>query len=344
LKKILQIALFFGIGAGLLYFVFQNQNTAFLAQCRLDGTPENQCSLWQKIISDFSSVNFGLISAVILAFTISNFARAARWLQLFEPLGHRPKFANAFWTIQLGYFANLGFPRAGELVRVGSFAGYEKLPVEQVTGTLVVDRLMDFICLIVVLGLGILVEGDTILKFINAKRGASGGSSLLQNPIVLSLILVAILGSILFFIFRKKITQLTVFQRVMKMAQGFLEGIRSVFRLKNPALFLGYSALIWICYFLQTWLCLKAFDPTSHLAIGAALMVFLFGTLGVVVPSPGGMGTYHLLAIAALSLYGIGGGDAFSFANIMFFTVNIFYMIIMGLTAFVVLPMINKVK
>ena len=342
-KKIAQILLFFGIGTGLLYLVYHFQNAAFQEQCRLDGTPADRCSLWEKIKTDFASVNYWWIFGVVAAFTVSNFCRAARWQQLIEPLGHRASFGNAFWTIQLGYFANLGFPRAGEVVRATSFARVEKVPIERVMGTLVVDRLMDFVCLALVLGIGLLVEGGTMLDFISSKTGGSGGS-VFGNPVVLGLLGAAVLGGSVFFVFRKKIAQLALFQRVMLLAKGFSDGLRSVFRLKNPGLFLFFSGTIWVCYFLQTWFGLHSFGPTAHLPTAAALTVFIFGTLGIVVPSPGGMGTYHLLAIAALSIYGVNGGDGFSWANIMFFSIQVFYMVLMGCAALIVLPVINRNK
>jgi hypothetical protein len=95
-------------------------------------------------------------------------------------------------------------------------------------------------------------------------------------------------------------------------------------------------------FYLQCWLNLKAFPPTEHLSASAALMVFVFGTLGFVIPSPGGMGTFHALCIAGLALYGINGGDAFSYANIAFFTIQIFYNIVAGVSSLVLLPVLNK--
>ena len=115
-----------------------------------------------------------------------------------------------------------------------------------------------------------------------------------------------------------------------------------MFKLKNPALFLLYSGGIWLMFYLQCLFNLIAFPPTASLGAGAALMIFVFGTLGMVIPSPGGMGTFHALAIAGLALYGIGGGDAFSYANIAFFAIQIFYNIVAGVLALVLLPILNK--
>ncbi|MDO8970109.1 MAG: lysylphosphatidylglycerol synthase transmembrane domain-containing protein, partial [Saprospiraceae bacterium] len=181
-KKILQFLLFLGIGVSIMAWVFSSQNTAFQEQCRLDGTPADQCSLMDKLLQDFGTVNLWWILAVLLAFTISNIFRALRWQMLLEPMGYRVRFSNAILTILLGYFANLFLPRMGEVVRAGSLSRYEKVPMEKVMGTLVIDRLMDFLCLGLVVGLAFLLEGDTLWNFITQQRGSSEGGSFFQNP------------------------------------------------------------------------------------------------------------------------------------------------------------------
>ena len=269
--------------------------------------------------------------------------RAWRWQMLLEPLGYRVSFGNSLLTILLGYFANLGFPRMGEVVRAGTLSRYEKIPLERVMGTLVVDRLMDFLCLGVVVGLAFLFEADTLWAFIQGNRASSSsGGGFWNNPIVWGVGAIFVLCSVLVVVFWKKLTQLPVFQKIANLIEGFWDGLRSVFRLRHAGLFLAYSLGIWLMFYLQCVFNLKAFAPTAQLSAGAALMVFVFGTLGFIIPSPGGMGTFHALAIAGLALYGIGGGDAFSYANIAFFTVQIFYNIAAGLLALVILPIINK--
>jgi hypothetical protein len=289
---------------------------------------------------DFSTVHLGWLGAVLVAFTLSNVFRALRWQMLLDPMGYPVRFSNSFLSILLGYFANLGFPRMGEIVRAGSLARYENIPMEKVVGTLVIDRLMDFICLGVVVGLAFVFEGKTLLDFLEQSKGggaSSGGGNLWQI-----LLLVLAVGMVLLFVFRKRLAQLALVVKVINLLKGFWEGMKSVLKLKNPLLFLFYSVGIWLLFYLQCWLNLMAFPPTQHLTFGAALMVFVFGTLGFVIPSPGGMGTFHALCIAGLALYGINGSDAFSYANISFFSVQIFYNILAGVLALVLMPVLNK--
>jgi glycosyltransferase 2 family protein len=338
-RKILKILLFFGVGATILTLLFRNLNAGFREDCRLKGIPEADCSLIDKVLYDFSTVKPAWILVVILAFTLSNLCRALRWKMLHEPLGYRISLANSLLTTLLGYFANLGLPRMGEVVRAGSLARYERIPLQKVMGTLITDRLMDFISLGFVIGLAFLFEGDTLLRFFSQQSNSGG---LLQNPLVLSFFGLCFVLGLAAWIFRAKLPALPVVKKAASVLQGLWEGVRSVFRLRQPVLFLVYSVGIWAMFYLQVYFGFKAFPPTEHLGFGAALMVFVFGTLGFVIPSPGGMGTYHALAMVGLALYGIKSGDAFSYANISFFTIQIFYNVVAGVSALILLPWLNK--
>jgi len=131
-------------------------------------------------------------------------------------------------------------------------------------------------------------------------------------------------------------------QKIKRIVLGFWEGVTAVKKVAKPWPFILHSINIWVMYFLMNWFCMWAFEPTAHLGLMAALMVFVFGAFGIVIPSPGGMGSYHFLVMAALALYGIAGTDAFSFANILFFFVNLFGNVLIGIIALIALPIINK--
>lgn len=342
MKKALQFLLFFGLGITILSLVFRSQNAAFQAQCRLDGIPEAQCSLWDKLSHDFSSVHIGWMLAVVVAFTVSNLLRALRWQQQFEPLGYHIRTVNGFLAILVGYFANLGFPRIGEVVRAGTLARYEKLPLEKSVGTLVIDRLMDFICLGIVLALAFLFEGERLVAFVTGNRHGDAQGGILQNKwVIMGLTAMAVFALIAWFT-KEKWIKMPIFQKILGIVAGFREGLASVFKLKSPGLFIAYSLGIWVMFFLQCWFNLKAFGPTAHLGAGAALMIFVFGTLGFVIPSPGGMGTFHWLCIQALGIYAVAPSDAFSYAMIAFFAIQIFYNIVAGILSLILLPLLNK--
>lgn len=344
LINILKFVGFLSIGLGILYVVYQTQSKAYEAQCVLDGIASEECSLTKKIMSDFGSINYIWIMVVIACFMLSNWSRAMRWKMLLDPLGANVRASNGFWTINLGYFANLGLPRMGEVVRAATISRYENIPVEKVMGTIVVDRLLDVICLLIVVGLAFLLEFDTLYSFLATNMGQKIGGELFQNPIVLGILASGALSLGIVIVFWKKIINLPIIQKGLHIVKGFAEGLLAIREAKSPASFVLHTINIWFMYYAMAYFCFLAFPPTATLSPLVALMVYVFGAFGVLIPSPGGMGTYHVLVMAALSIYGINSTDSFSFANIFFFSVNIFGSIGFGILALILLPILNKSK
>ncbi len=339
--NILKVALFLAIGLIILYLVYEKQNAAYQEQCAIDGIPADECNLIKKVFRDFSSINLWWIAAVWLAFMLSNLSRALRWNQLLQPLGFHTKTYNSFFSIMLGYFANLGFPRVGEVVRGGALARYEGIPLAKVMGTIVVDRVVDVLCLAGVFLLAFAIEFDVLYSYISqAVSGKSESASGLSWQYIAGGILIALVFGL--YLFRNQIRKLGIWMKLVEIWKSFVEGLQTVRRLRHPGVFVLHSIFIWLMYYLMTYLSFFAFEPTSGLSPVVALMVFVFGTLGIVIPSPGGMGTYHYLTVVALSIYGVTGGDGFSFANILFFSVQIFCNVSFGILALILLPLLNK--
>ena len=343
LRKGLQFVGFLSIGVAILAFVFHRQNAAYREQCALDGVPADECSLIGKLAADLATVNYWWLLALLAIFMVSNYFRTVRWQQLIEPLGRRVSLGNAFWSVMIGYFANLGFPRAGEVVRAGVLARYEGVAVERVMGTVVLDRLLDVVCLLAVMGVAFVVQWETLSAFVaDARAGAGGGGGVLGYLVLAAATGLLLLG-VAWYMFRRY-RHVALVRRVSALVAGFADGLRSVARVRNkPALALNTLG-IWGCYFLMAYVPFFAFPPTAHLGVDAALMVFVFSALGIVIPSPGGLGSYHLMVIQALAIYNVDGADALSFANILFFTVNLGCNILFGLLGLAVLPMLNAGK
>jgi len=285
--SILKFLVFVGIGVGILWLVYSKQNKAYQAQCAMDGIPSQECNLINKVLTDFGQANYFWIGMIVIAFMISNISRSIRWNMLLRTLGATPKLVNAFFSVMLGYFANLGFPRIGEVVRGGTMGRYEKIPVEKVMGTIVVDRVIDVISLATMIGLAFLLQFETLIKALEASMGTGNqGGNLLASPVLWGLAGVGFVGLGILWIFRKTILQWNITQKVIKILLGFWEGIKTVKELDRPWVFVFHSVVIWLMYYLMTYLCFFAFTPTEHLTPLAALMVFVFGAFGIVIPSP----------------------------------------------------------
>ena len=341
LANLLKFIVFVGLGFGILYLVYRNQQAAYAADCALKGIADDECSLLDKVLRDFAGANFFWLFMTLLAFCVSNLSRAIRWNMLLRTLGKRPRLINAFLTINLGYLANLGFPRLGEIVRPAAMARYENIKVERVVGTVVVGRTLDVIMLLSLSGLALLLAGDRIWSWLVEHAAVADKLAVVQAWIVPVATVVA-LGLTLAWFQRHRLRDSRVGTKLEAILRGFVDGLRTIATVQRPWLFVLHSLNIWLMYFVMTLFVFWAYAPTSGLGTEAALTTFVSGGWGIVIPSPGGMGSYHYLAQSALSLYGLPGEDGFAWANISFFTINIGCNILIGLLALLFLPRINR--
>lgn len=342
LKSLVQFVVFLSIGALILYLLYTNLNGAYQEECKFKNIPSSECSLMDRIIKDFRSVNLFWILVVCVLFMVSNVMRAVRWQQLLGPLGYKPSMTNALGTVMVAYLSNLALPRIGEVVRAGSLSKYENIPVSKVFGTVVVDRIIDFLSLFIVIGIALLLSFNTFQQYFedNFQMPASSFFMIIGVLAVVGLAGLFVLNKIL----SAENVKNPIFIKIQQVWKGFKDGFQSISKVENKALLIANSVGIWLMYYLMTYLCFFAFAPTSHLGPVAGLVTFVFGTLGIVLPSPGGMGSYQWLVSQALIIYGIDKFDAFSFSNIMFFTIQIFCNILFGMFFLIYLPYYNQKK
>lgn len=338
-RNILKFTAFLGAGLIVLYLVYLNFDQSWQEQCALDGIPSEDCSLIRKVAEDFRTVNYFWIFLVFLAFILSNISRTLKWKMLLKPLGYEPKTTNAFLSIMLGYFANLGLPRMGEVVRCGALAKYEKIPLEKVMGTVFMDRATDMVMMIIAVLITFVMQYELLTNFLRENAQFDSGLQLIL--LLLGILIVAAALAYFAFVLLKKFRP-NFADWIMQMAYGFLEGIKGIKKLEKPAWFIFHTAMIWVLYFSMSWLAFYSFAPTEHLGLAAALMVFTLGTLGMLIPTPGGMGSFHYLAVIALALYGVHEADGFSFANILFFSVQLGCNVTLGILALILLPVLNR--
>ncbi len=339
LNTLLKFIVFVGIGATILTLVYFRQSAAYQAECVSKGVALSDCSLIQKIYSDFLDSNVFILLSVVFLFFLSNVSRAIRWNMMLKAIGVNAKFSNLFNTIMLGYFANLGLPRIGEIIRGGVLAKKENIKFDKVMGTIVLDRSIDMLSLLVLIVITIVFSSDKIIGFIADNNNISDKiAAIVNSKFFFVIILIVIILSI--YVWKSKFIRKTkVVRKILNFLNGILAGIKSIKNIQKPFWFLFHSIFIWVMYYLMNVVGFYAFSPTAKLGFESSLVVTSFGSLGFVIPSPGGMGTYHFLVIEALKLYNISGSDAFSWANMIFFSVQIFGIIFFGLLAMLFLNM-----
>lgn len=205
-------------------------------------------------------------------------------------------------------------------------------------GTIVVDRIIDLLSLLFAIILALVLQGDVLYAFFRDKLA----NTIFAESWLYILLAGLILLLFLLYKFRRWIKRWSLYQKIQHLVEGFRDGLRSLKQVKQPWVLFLDTVIIWLMYYLMMFLCFNSFPPTAHLGMMAGLMTFVFGGLGIVFPSPGGMGTFHAMVIMALAIYGIAGDDAFSFANIQYFSVQLFGCMLTGIIGLIALPIINK--
>lgn len=312
LKNILKLLIFLGIGIGIMYYLYDKNQTSYLEHCQQQMMAPEDCSLFKKLKTDFSQLNYFWIGLIFVGFAMTNYSRTRRWQIILETMNYKPGFGNAFSAVCIAYLANLGFPRIGEFVRAGVLARQENLPVEKVFGSVVLDRVADMLSFIALVLLAFCLDWKTFEHFF--EKYAQLPSFHLNYYSVGIIILLA--GIVWFF--RNSILDIKIVGKFYAVIQGVLTSLKSIRNLKKRNAFILHTVLIWVWFFLMFVFACKSFNPTAALKPVQMLVVYVFGSFGVFIPSPGGMGTYHYLVALSLGLYGILQADAFSFANIAF--------------------------
>ena len=306
-------------------------------------------SVWvdrAKIANSFQTANYFWVGISILIAVFSHFLRAYRWNYLLKPLGYSVKPTNAMGAVLVGYFANYGLPRMGELTRCTLVAKYDNVPFEVALGTVITERIVDMLLLVLIFVLTLFAQFQE-LKTLAAEYIATPMMKKLEvisnHPtgliILIALVLVAIIG---FLLIRKKLANLLKgkFGSIIK---GFGNGLSSVKDIDKKFQFIALSFAIWAAYFYSLYVCLFAFTGTSQLGHSECLVLLLFGTFGVVF-SPGGLGAYPLIITSLLiNTYHVEQISAVAFPW-MAWTSQFILVVSLGLLSLILLPIINKKK
>ena len=272
----------------------------------------------------------------------SHISRAIRWRMLIIPLGYRPKLLNTFMAVMVGYFANLAFPRLGEVTKCGILKQYEGIPINRLLGTMIVERAVDLLCLLLCLVLVVALEFNLLSDFFLDWIFYPLAGKVMDSQMGLVIAGAVFVGLvILFFVLRPRFRHSGFYIKLRDLAYGVLEGARTIGRMKNKGAFIFHSVLIWGLYFLMSYVALFAFTGTESLGATAALAVFVFGSFGMVAPVQGGIGAYHLMASKTLELFQVTQIDALAYAFVMHGG-QTFLLIVVGFLSLIILPVLNK--
>ena len=295
------------------------------------GEGENKSEfLWKA----WQNSNKGYLGLMALVAILSHLLRAERWRMLLVPTGNKVGLTNSFLSLMIGYLVNLAVPRGGEVSRCYNLYKLEKTPVEVSFGTVVVERMVDVICLLLLIALSFFAEWQKLKKFIDSLNFSSGEGFSISPWMIVVFLGVIVFAAAIFFLRKNK--------KLLKIIEGFKEGLLAIFKMQNKGLFIAYSLGIWLLYFLMSYLVIKAFPETEDLGFSAVLTLFAVGSIAMAAPLPGGAGSYHtLVPLALVMLYNLPQADAVAFVFI-FHGWQTILMILMGVLSLIASYLIIK--
>ncbi len=322
-KTTIKFLAFFSIGIFLFWLVYKDQNV-------------------HELLGALKDVNYFWILISLIIGLFSHIARALRWNMLAKSLGYYPKTINSFFYVMAAYLANLALPRMGEVTRSVLVNRYEKMPITKAFGTIVLERIIDIIMLLLCTLIVLFTQIHVPLNFIHNHPEIGQKFNNFNFSYILIVLLIIIIGFFLIFlIFNKRIKNSKVYKKLVDLIKSFFQGLKTIKTVDNKPLFIFYSFIIWFLYFLMMYVCFFSIPGTSHLTILAGLTAFVMGSFAMIAPVQGGIGAWHFMVIAALISCGIDSDTAKVFALVCHGSMTAM-LIVVGFISLIALPIINK--
>ena len=336
LQTALKIALPLLLGGAILYWMYRGFDFSQVRQVVLHEMD------WTWMLLSFP---FGILAMAL---------RGWRWRQTLAPVmsddtaggdsraagsANSPRNSVTVNSIFLSYAASLVVPRIGEFTRCAVVKRWEGVSFTRALGTVVTERMVDMLLMLLIVGLTLLLEMSTFGTFFRQTgttlSGILSGFSW-AGWLVTAICLVAM--AILFYVLLR---HLKIYNKVKTTVSDMWQGVTSLRSVSNVWLFLLMTVAIWVCYFLHYYLTFFCFDFTRHLSLSAALVTFVVGSIAVIVPTPNGAGPWHFAVKTMLILYGVADSQALYFVLIVH-TVQTLLVVLLGIYAWLRLSFIMR--
>lgn len=260
---------------------------------------EDRIRIWETIVN--SKKSWIVLSMCIGAF--SHWLRAVRWNYLLKPLDQKISTTAAFFSIMAGYFANLGIPRTGEVLRASLVSKKEKVPFQQLFGTIITERLIDLIMLLSITGISVLINTELINTFLKENN---------IDPVKTILILIALgFCGYLFFVLSKRFKNSKT-EKIICFINELIESIASVKKMPQKQYFIILTVFIWLCYIVMFFVAKYSIKGTEEITLSMIVITFVIGSFAMTI-SNGGLGAFPFSIATALIAFNIEKVDGEAF-------------------------------
>jgi uncharacterized protein (TIRG00374 family) len=329
LRTILQYFFFLGLGIFLVWWSIKDLTSDDKSQIR----------------TAIQTARYWLLIPVFGILFLSHFIRAIRWKLLIEPLGYKPSTANTVFAVFIGYLANQAVPRLGEVLKCTVLARYEKIPADKLIGTIILERVIDAITLLIIFGITLAIQPDIYSRLIDVIFNSEDDGK--TKKTISSSLLLLILGGIVIislaiWMIKNKKNFKDLGLLFKKIGKSIWQGLSAIRHLKKRWLFLFFTIGMWTLYLAGGYIGFMALKETQHYGINEAFTVLSAGSIGMIA-TPGGIGAYALLLQKTMMVYGLNKGIALAFGWILWLAQTA-VILMGGLISFVGMPYYNKIK
>ncbi len=284
LVAILRYVLGLSLGVALLALAFQNVS-------------------WSELQSLIGGVDPLWLSASLAVNLYSHWLRGWRWNLLLEASGQRVATSNAFAAVLFGYMVNYAVPRLGEVSRCTILLRSDRVPLLVSGGTVVTERIIDVLVLLALVGLVFLLEFERLVAVLAPLFAESEPRA--ATPWLLALVAAGILAAGGLVLTRRRWANHPWAVRLLAAGSDLLRSATGVFRLRQPLRFGLLTLGIWAGYTLSSWLAMQALPATAGQSLYLAFVIMAMGGIGMAVPSPGGIGSFHWAITYTFVMFGL---------------------------------------
>ncbi|MEM7415347.1 MAG: lysylphosphatidylglycerol synthase transmembrane domain-containing protein [Gemmatimonadota bacterium] len=274
---------------------------------------------FREVLAQVATGNLLLLAASVFVATFGFFIRALRWKVLLAPVDPNTRLRSRFAGVSIGFMVNNVLPaRLGEVARAYAFSRMEAVTAPAAFGSLVVERFMDGVVLLLFLVIPVFTPGFPEAEALSQGLGLAMFN--LAIGLVLGILTVLVVMAALpkqFVWIAEQVTRLmpeVMAGKVMSALTGILDAIAIMRDPKLLVLGFAWTLAFWTWHGLSFWLGMLAFGIDT----GFISAIFTEAVVGfaVAVPSaPGFVGTFHAGASFALStVYGVSDPQALAFA------------------------------
>jgi uncharacterized membrane protein YbhN (UPF0104 family) len=304
LRQIIRFIVFLTAGLILLYFAFRGID-------------------FSEMKSHFMEAKYSWIIISLLFAIVAHISRSRRWILLIEPLNHRPSLWNTINAVLFGYLANYALPRIGEITRCVTLGRKEKIPVDSLIGTVIIERTIDLLSMLLIFVVLLIARFEKFGAFFSEYIFNPIGekvNNLFGDTMVFWILIAAVFlfTLIIIFLFRKKILQLKLVQKLIQILKGISTGLKTVFKMERKWEFLFHTLFIWTNYALMTWVIVFSLpEITGHLKFVDGIFLLVIGSMGMAVPVQSGIGAFHWIVSRGLHyVYGLEITEGLVFATL----------------------------